>query len=248
MKASKTTGRGSLLCSISSVSVRGVLSRCHPRLARRLGLSCRWASRPVPSWRLMRLIKQARRRGGTSPGSRLVVLPHYPCGGRAILGSRSVLRGVVIASSHIIPGKQAKRQEETRQGQDERGSSKRRRHGGLDDRIPGSYPDEQMRISKQDENGKRPRPISIISRPTGHISCPINQSIAPLTRQARRDAETRRWNNGRRRAGKTNTETTRRTMERKRTSPARRQASNETQDETPDETTTTRAKASKHSV
>lgn len=91
-----------------------VLSRCHPRLARRFGLSCRRASRPVPSGRLMRLIKQARRRGGTSPGSRLVVMPHYPCGGRAILGSRSVLRGVVIVSSHIIPGKQARRQEETR--------------------------------------------------------------------------------------------------------------------------------------
>lgn len=228
----------SSLRSISSVSVRGVLSRCHPHLVRRLGylVLSSVSPRVVGTSRASHQMKgkQARRRGRAGR-PRVLVSSSCP-----VLRAAGVPFPVLMAfpscpsSPRPHPRQASKGGKRKRDKGKTRGSGERRRHGGLDNRIHGSYPDEQMRISKQDENGKRPRPISIISRPTGHISCPINQSPSPTT------SKTRRRNNGRRRAGKTNTETTRRTTKRKCTGHARRQASNETQYETHDETTTTR--------
>lgn len=177
---------------------------------------------------------------------RLIVLSRPPCGERAVPGSHGVPVVSVVAS---FPSSPVSKQDGKRK-QDKgktRGSGERRRNGGLDDRIPGSYPGEQMRTSKQDENDGRPRPIPIISQSHGFHLMP-NQSIAPLTRQAHneteeRDAGTRNDDNGRTRR---KTETTRTTggqrgeRRNENTRAARRQASNETTNETPGKTRTRR--------
>lgn len=180
---------------------------CHPRLARRLGhlvsssVSIRavGASRASHQMKGKQASKQASKttgRGEASSGSRLVVLPRPPCGGRAIPGSHDVPVVPVVASFPSSPvSKQAAKERDKGKT---RGSGERRKHVGLDNHISGSSPGRQMRTSKQDENGRRPRPIPIISRPTGPISCPINQSPRSPDKQDETTNETTGTTGGRR--------------------------------------------------
>lgn len=172
---------------------------------------------------------QARRQGVSSSS-----VPSHPPRPRHPCGRACRPRVLVPLSPHpLIPGKQAKRQEETRQGQDER-----QRGAAEAWRSRRSHPWIVSRRANENKQARRERRTA--SPHSYHLTTQRSSSHTPINQSPRSPDKHTRDGGTRRRDDRTTSErdehgddendgrTTGRTTKRKRTGPARRQASNET--------------------
>lgn len=203
---------GGVSSSYLIVPVRGSGYLSVPsRLVRRLGFSCRRASRLVPS-RGRRVVGSSHQMSGeaSKEAGRAVIAssPHPRQASRQAGGRTGRPRSVGVGLVLSFP----RGGNDTRGGRRASSSSRRspyprlipssntvskrkpgkqtgrRRRGGLGDRIPAG----KRRTSKQDEDGERPAHIPIITRPTGfHLTPASHQSPRPSTSRTRRTTRRR---------------------------------------------------------